>query len=103
MQEYVKVISDGETIAHNEINEAVKSGAYNSRDWRRYSEMIHEELRKQKDVTFAIDTMSRATFKWREWINSSVDCIHIHVMLVVKQRYSHDIADLPAFIAAPFL
>ena len=103
MKEFVKVISNGEVIANDEVNENVKKGAYNSMNWHRYSEMIQKEIKQQKDVTFALDTLSRTSFKWREWYLSGVESIHIHVMLVVKQKYSHMISDLPAFIAAPFM
>lgn len=103
MKEFVKVISNGEVIANDEVSESVKSGAYNTTNWHRYSEMIQKEIKQQKDVTFMIDTMSRVTFKWREWYLSGVESIHIHVMLVVKQRYSHLITDLSAFLAAPFM
>lgn len=103
MQEFVKVVSNGETIVNDEINENVKKGAYNSMNWHHYSELIHKEIKQQKDVTFIIDTMSRLTFKWREWYLNGVESIHLHVMLVVKQRYSHLIKDMPAFLVASFM
>lgn len=99
----IKVISNGKTICEDIINEAVRQGAYNSKNWHVYSKMIAEELRKQNDVTFYINQFSNAKFKWQEWLYISEETIYNQIMLVVRWQYSHYWHDLPAEIVAPLV
>lgn len=99
----VKVISNGVVICEDTINEAVRSGAYNSKNWHTFSEMIVKELKQQHDVIFFINQFSNAKFKWKEWLNISEETIYIQIMLVVRWQYSHYVHDLPSEVIAPLI
>lgn len=103
MKEYVKIISNGSVIRQDEVIEAVQKGNINAMNWDEYSKLIAEEIEKQHDAVFEICFLSRMSFKWREWVGMSAETILNYVMLVVKGRYSHDVADLPAYISSAFL
>lgn len=103
MEDTVKIISDGVVICEDTINAAVRSGAYNSKNWHIFSEMIVKELRQQHDVTFYINRFAQTTFKWREWLYSSEESIYINIMIEVRLQYSHNAFELPGNVIAPLM
>lgn len=103
MEDTVKIISDGVVICEDTINAAVRSGAYNSKNWHIFSEMIVKELRQQHDVTFFINQFSNAKFKWQEWLYITEETIYNQIMMVVRWQYSHFWHDLPTEVIAPLI
>lgn len=96
----VTIKSNGTSICVEPINERVRQGAYNSQNWHRYSEMVLAELKKQNNVTFEIDKrFASYTFNWREFLYTSIETIHFHVMFLVRHCFSQLPADLPTEIS----
>lgn len=90
----VIIESNGTQICAEPINERVQQGAYNSMNWHRFSEMIRTELKKHQDVDFILDQNDREfgayTFHWRDFLYTSVEGIHLYVMLIVRQCFATD-------------
>lgn len=98
----VTIRRNGTAICADPISENVRKGAYNSMNWHRYAEMVCRELRQQNDVTFEIDRrLAAITFEWRKWLYISVETIYFHIMLIVRQCFSHSFLDLPREVVLP--